>query len=205
MELNIIDGNTETYNAIVYAPPSQSMLDYFYNNYKNIIDTGHAYTEQLKSSISDIYSRFGSYEAAENAKKILYQASGLMSDDTTIQRVYSNNLGNANMIMQQYIMGYPVVYDMYRRQMCDGYSSTFVDLEKNDDALLREAYLSVMDGVLQIPEDDEDCYYIQYVGNDLYKESLSITDKMSILKTWEEVDSCINSGIDPTDPFGNIL
>ena len=98
-------------------------------------------------------------------------------------------LRNANLNMQRWIMTHPYIHTLYTNNNIDGYSNTYVELlpKKEMNAKENYNYRRVMDGVIQ---DKDDRWYFKTYIEDLLPgdRDLDFREKVKILNTWEYID-----------------
>lgn len=97
----------------------------------------------------------------------MHQAGTHLSEDVIMP--YSvDNLGDANLIMQRYIMSNPVISELDRKGLCFGFADTYINLEPDTYGEERLDYQTVMDGVYRLEEDTIKRYYrtdmSEYIG-----------------------------------------
>lgn len=211
MQVNVISGGDAAFDALVYKPPSQEVLNY--------LSTGIEHTKNIFSGLGEVGQSFLSHVTTHhdnhtnssvlNAAKLLVHSAGSHMNNEVISVLAEDQLINANFIMQQFIMAHPNVNFLNQDNMCNGFVETYVDKEQGVYGTERNDYRSVMDGVLQninLEKDDEDddllCIRHYSSSGD---DELDILDKLAVLETWDNVDNMLIEGIDPTDPHGGLL
>lgn len=117
---------------------------------------------------------------------------------------------NAQPVMQRYIMANPSVRKLYHRQLCDGYSDSYVDLEPGVIGDDHYDYRRVMEGIvvmLPIPGSQETTWQVSMYPEELAEgdRSLDADEQFIILDAWELSDVAIQSGIDPVNKDGGEL
>ncbi len=111
--------------------------------------------------------------------------------------------------MQNYIMANPMIRELYNQQLCDGYSDTYTDIDKNTIGDKHYHYRRVMDAVVQDTTDSEGNY--DWVSKNYMEDllegdrELEIEEKAKVLSTWEVMNAFIKAGQDPTNPRGGSL
>lgn len=199
MDVRIINGGSDAYRALLYPLPDQHTRDYLRHqievNTSRLGDVGESYYAQHM----DTFNRFNSDSAITAAKAFVHSAGTHFSQDV-IYPINNDNIQNANLVMQQYIMSNPIVDKLYSKDMCYGFMETYIDPQPGAHGEDRVDYQKVMDGVVQFEKDDA---YVMYYSNG--EDELNIIDKLSILDTWHTVEQLIANDIDPTDPDLNEL
>jgi len=196
MQIRVINGGEQAFNAMIYQPPDQSILNHINSSMARVGEivgtAGTAFMDTTKS----LYEKFNNSAVLNAAKLMVYSLGGHMSQDQIFPLNY-DNMHTANNIMQHYIMSDLTINKMYNDNMCYGFQNTYYDLEQGVVGKDREHYKAVMDGVLEIDEDGY-CFTNTYSSSDAIE--LSHFDKYAILDTWAEAKRMLVKGIDPTSP-----
>lgn len=202
MAIRTIRGGSDAFDAFMYPAPTQNFLNYIQHSIatasEKLGDIGRSFVNGAK----ELYERFNSDEAREQASALLYQV-GANIGENVIQYYSPQNFANINMMMQYWAMENPMVRELYNNDMCYGFQDTYNDPEPGVPAHERSGYLNAMSGMLQFDEEDEG--YIQHFSDSSDDEELTLFQRLSILDTWASAESLILNGIDPTDPELNEL
>jgi hypothetical protein len=197
MQVRTIQGDTSTLAAILYPPPDNSLLEYLNNNIQYAVDKLGDISSGFIDNVTNIYNRYNSASVLQAGKQLLY-STGIHLNQNVIIPVAYNDLPNANIMMQSYILEQPRLRELYNKNMVDGYSDTYLDPEPDVTDGYRTKYTRTMDGVLQFEEEDEQLGYVKYYSDDEVSPDLDIYDKISILDTWHNVALAIAADVDPT-------
>lgn len=201
MQVNVVNGGSDAFSALLYEAPSESMLNYINTQMTNsAIALGNTYSSFLNNAKA-LYNKFNSTEAI-NAAKAIIMSNGIHLSDTQVMALTVDTLKNANYVMQQYIISHPKVNKLYNDNMCYGFAESFYDNEPGVNGTDRNDYRRVMDGVLDITEDEPVVVY--YTSGD-EQDDLVAMDTFSILDTWEAIEMALAKDIDPTSPDGDEL
>lgn len=200
MVFNVIQGGRDAFNTFFYPPPSTGIIDYLNNGLTRAAELVNDYSNAFMNKVYTLYNYYNSNDAIERSKLNLLQCESVIRDDV-IYPVPVENLGNANYTMQRYIMAHPKVMELYNKNMCNGFSDTYVDADDHDDPMDNHEYCEAMNGVIQFDEDGNGYYeQIVSVGIDGKTDDLDLMDQVFIWETWDNVMESIALGIDPTDP-----
>jgi len=202
MQVNVIPGGADAFNALIYRPPDERLLDYFHQNMQRAVDTFSGVADNFVNTVTNLYDRYNN-SALINATKALIHGTGMHAGQDVIYPLDETHIPEANLMMQHYIMANPNVRELYDKNMCHGFQETYIDYEPDNTGKERYDYQRVMDGVLQFEEDGSG--YVEYYSNEDYYEPLDILDKSAILETWNAVNNLIYDDIDPTSPDGEEL
>lgn len=194
--INIFGGD-DAFNALIYKPPSDKIIDFVKTGISSAIGIANNYSSSFVKNLTSMFDKFYSDEAIFNAKAVLYNSGSHVSENV----IYNVRISdwNPNLIMQQYIMANPVVDKLYNKQMLDGFRDTYLNLDPYNKGTNKLHYQAVMDGVMQYDEQGEGfvCHYS--LGDEVITKDLDIFEKLSILDTWESVEKLLAEGKDPTD------
>ena len=197
----VIHGGSVAANALLYNEPDNRLKEYISNNIAMAMDATRSIGTGFINTVESMYNKFNNSEIVNAAKMILYNAGTHLSQDS-IHYVRYENVHNANLIMQKYILANPTIYNLYQNNMCHGYADTYIDsYSKNTPVEERIEYQQVMDGLLQFDKNDEG--YVNHYSHE--EDDLCLMDKISISDTWDAALRRIAEGIDPTDPDLNDL
>lgn len=193
----IIRGNTltDSYN-LIYNPLTQTQIDFLKNNINSIYNTYTNLSNNFIKTVNGIFDSFNGNSSMLRAKNILNKYAYLHNN---ICSLTEDNIRQANLIMQKYILAELTLNSLYKNNKCYGFSDSYVDMEPNSVGEERYDYQRVVDGLLQF-EEDEDIGYITYYSNADTEDELTSLDKIMILDTWNVVKNLIAKGIDPSNP-----
>jgi len=197
MQVRVMDGGADTFNALVYAPPSQDTLNYIKGSISNMYDRLGQMATGFVDRAKEAFDHFNSSSALIRNKLLAHDA-GLHIQETAILPLRRENIRNANFRMREYIYANPEIGKLYNKNLLNNYEDTFADPEDGRVKDDRFTYRQVMDGVLNM-DDVGDIHIAHY--NDIDEENeLDIYDQNAILDTWETVAILLAEGLDPTDP-----
>lgn len=197
MVVNVVNGGELMHNALLYRPPDNSIVDYFSNKLNHVIQYTQGLSNQFIDTTKKLYDKVYDSKVIERTKALLSMSDYALSNDV-ITLVPYGHMSNANMVMQQYIMAYPEVQDLVKRNKCHGYQDTYFNIEPDTYGEDRYEYQRVMDGVLQFEDTEEGEGYLKhYINSD--EIELTTHEKLSVLDTWHNVSRMIAEGLDPTE------
>ena len=198
MQVKVIKGGRDAFNALLYSQPDPEFSNYLQQNLENVLNQTNGASQFLINNTQAMYNMVHSDEAIMRSKELLYQANGAMSD-TAITSLKQEQIRFANPVMQRYIMANPKVGMLAKDDMCHGFHETFFDEEPGLYGSERKDYRRVMNGVLK-PDGTTTTYF------DIEpEEDLTYFEKLCILETWQVVENMIDCGFDPTNRLGGRL
>ena len=196
MQTNLINGGDLAAHALLYGPPSNTLLNYVNHGIDTAMDILGTGSQRFIDASKALYNKFNSSQVINAAKSLVYNLGGHRSE-LVLQCIREEENFNPNLLMQRYIMANPVVGEKHRRNMCAGYPETYFDMEPGVYGKDRAEYRQVMDGILTHDKDGEG--FINHYSDGTELEELPEIDKFAILRTWDTVANLIACGKDPTD------
>ena len=143
MDLQVVRGGEQAFRALVYPPPTAELVSYLRGNVNKVIEAGVRYGEEFANNIRSIYDKYQSDDVINASRLLLYQ-TGMHLNQNVIYPVHEDQLYDANLIMQRYIMSQLDMNKRYERQMCYGYAGTYVDPEPDVYGKDRRDYMRVL-------------------------------------------------------------
>jgi len=201
VQVNVVNGGRDSFNTMLYNVPDNNTLAWLNNNMCRAKEVLSGVADHVVAAGVNMYNRINSNSAINAAKALIADQGGHINPYVIYSMDY-NSMGNANMIMQQYVMANPMVQELYADNMCYGFEETYYDPQPGVYGEDRYDYQRVMDGVL-VP--DEEHTSVSYYSNTDDTE-INVSDQYAILETWQHVENMLLNGkIDPTDPDGGRL
>lgn len=203
--MNVVYGGTEAFNAIVYQNQHPSNYEYFKNQVSNISSTLDEVGKRFFNNAQVLYDQINSSEAMRIARAAVNQVKTIFQENTIHYIDKLENLQNACVVMQRWIMANPTVRQQYHLQKCDGYSDTYVDMQPDAIGQKHYDYRRVMNNVIQ---DEDDSWVVRCYPDELHHgdRELQAHEKFKILSTWEIINLYMEKGEkDPTSIWNNDL
>jgi len=201
-------GQAEQMDALIYPQAHPNMINFLKGQFDNfsstLTDSARTFMERGKT----LFEMFNGSEAMRFARDAVSRSLGdsnIVVEDH-IQSIFDiAKFQSASLQMQRFIMANPVARELYHEQRIDGYSDTYFD---NKPCMIKHThydYQMVMDGVLQVEEDN--WYFVNYMQQ--YKEGdreLLLEEKSEIINTWSHLEYLIQLGKDdPTSAHGDMM
>jgi len=199
MQVNVIQGGRDAFNAMLYNVPAPGTLNWLNNNINHAREVLGGVASSLVDASVNLYNRVNN-DASINAAKSLVASQGGHVSPYAIYGLDYTNMNSANYIMQQYIMCNPMVQEQYVDNICNGFEETYYDEQPGVVGEDRYGYQRVMDGVLYV---DGEHMSINHYSN-VDDTELSVSDQFIMLETWAHAEAMILNGDDPTDPDGSV-
>ena len=205
MFVNVIESSSlDSFNHLLFPEQSPANQHYIMQQLGRVSETISDVGKKFVEASRAIYEKVNDANAIRMAKAALRMAKGIFHPNEVIPLETLEDLQAAQPVMQRYIMAEPTLREVYHRQMCDGYSDTYTDLEPGVLGVDHYDYRRVMDGIIQDTEGDEegDWSVTNYLDELIAEDrELTFDEKTHILSTWDIVRMFVQSGDDPTDIF----
>lgn len=211
----LLQADVNCIDAVLFGAPTASMRDRIASEHNAFIQSidpgwGGALIERTKN-LFNAYNSSGVLQMVQNA---LNQVVAISKPDVVFQFSKLSEFQTAQPVMQAYLMANPYVRDMYHRNLCDGYSDTYVDPRPGVIGFGHQQFEQVMNGVVVLDKaDDDDGHWVNYSGawTTEDQEALPLAQKAAVLNSWFAIERCFKAGDagestpDPTSPWGASL
>lgn len=144
----------------------------------------------------------------KTARNLTRQVKGMFHPNEILPLTTIAELQSAQPAMQRWIMAMPMYRELYHKQLCDGYSDSYVDTAPGVVGEDHYDYRRVTEGIVQMynAEDDQGKYETWKVSThfeDLQKpeDKLGFDNQCMILDAWDLAEKAILEKIDPCDIF----
>lgn len=205
--INLIYGDGDAFDAVVYGEQNPANLSYFQNQIKSISNTLTSVGQNFFSNANALYEKFNGSEAMRLVKAANRAVKSLFKPNKIYSIFELEEMQQTSSVMQRWIMANPVVREMYHKQSCDGFSDTYVDMHPGQIGENHYDYRRVMDGVI-CDDQINDEWYVKFYIDELETgdKHLNHDDKVDILTTWSIAEMFIKAGgDDPTSPYNSSL
>lgn len=198
--VRVVAGGDDAFNAMIYPDQLDVNRNYFMNNIQQLSTLVTNTASDFYQKTQQLFEQVNSSEAMRVAKNALKAVNSLFTRDVVMELIDIEKMQLAKPVMQRFIMANPEILTRYREGTIDGYSDSYVDVNKGDIGRTHYDYRRVMDGVLL---ETEDSYQVNYYPDELRENEIVIThdDKVSIMNTWENLLAFIEQGLDPTNQY----
>lgn len=204
--INVIHaGHASAFDALLFQDQSPMVDQYIQQQLSNfshtLTDIGRKFVETSRA----LYDKVNDSNAVRLAKAAVRMAKGMFHPNAIIPLETIEDLRAAQTMMQRYIMAEPTLRQQYHKQLVDGFSDTYSDIDPGQVGLSHYDYRRVMNGVVQdtVEEDGTDGWVSMNFYEDLRGEDreLDFTEQHAILRTWDVVRMALAAQRDPSDPF----
>ncbi len=204
-QAQVIRGNDIEFDAILYPTQHQNTLMYIENSFKQLpttlMDQGRKLFDMAYSKYQDLTSSLSRIRAMNAINSI----SNIYNENVIYSIKSIEDARQATMTMQRWIMAQVDIRKLYHDQQCDGYSSTYIDVEPNKIGEDHYDWRQVMSGIVRY--DEEDLIATMYM-DELRSGDRELTpfEQLTIYNSWEIIKIAVSQmNEDPTNPFGGKL
>lgn len=163
-------------------------------------------------NIRGLYNQLNDPRLESQARNFTRQIKGLFHPNTIVPLLSVEEIQKALPMMQRYMMACPDIRTIYHKQLCDGYSDSYVDLEPGVVGAEHYDYRRVMNGIGFCYSDEDEKgkfetwkainYFEQLREGD---EELTFIQRDMVLDAWALASQALAEKIDVTDIFGGSI
>lgn len=174
-------------DMILYGDKSNIISNYLYQQMQAIPQAFNEFSQRVFNAISSSYNYINDKLTQFGILNKLQESGAVIVDNYCQELLTFQQLQNANLTMQRWVMAHPQVKQMYIDQNLDGYSGTYVNISGKVVGENDYNYRRVMDGAV-IPT--EDGWIAKHYLEDLQigDQELDHFKKTQIRNTWEAID-----------------
>lgn len=191
---NIISGDAQAFEDIIYGPPNQQLASYIGASMKSL---GSYITDRTRSffnSANSIYQQFTGETARQRIYRNILNNNIYISGDTLslITEDTYNNLSNVN---KRYLMVDPELFKMKLKNTIGAFGGVYEDRDSYVvDVHWKRDYLEVERGMIQFKDDK--AVYTTTVDND---SNLTLSEQLIIKNNWAVAKRLMADDIDITE------
>ena len=208
MQINMIRGSSPMlFNAMLFPEANTETKQWLQEQWQTtntmLTDIGKQYAEKANELWKQIYDPF----LMQKARSLMRQVGGIFHPNTITELADIDSVQIAKPVMQRYIMAMPQIRELYHRQLCDGYSDSYIDHDPGVSGEEHYDYRRVMDSIVQylppIEEGQEERWISTMYPDELIHgdRELQSDEKFIILNSWDIVKQALALKVDPTDVF----
>lgn len=168
------------------------------------------FSQQFLKKATEAFKHFHDGSLDRAARNIARTVKGVLHPNTIVALNTIQEVQAAKPIMQRYIMACPNIREIYFKQLCDGYSDSYVDFDPGCIGEDHYDFRRVMQGIVKEVkiEGSEEMSWVATMYLDELRagdRELEAEEQFMILEAWEVVKDAIRQKIDPTDIFNGDL
>lgn len=153
-----------------------------------------------------IFDSYNSDEALRRTRDAIRAVKGVKRSDLLYQVVDLPGLRSCGYRMQRFLMANPKIRERYHRQLVDGYSDSYIDMEPGKVGRDHYDYRRAINGVYREEIDSEG--ESVFVREEFFEElvdgdrELDFPEQADILDAWDVQDLFASLGYDSTNRLG---
>jgi len=202
----IIEGDTATFNALVYGQMHPGTQQFLYQQYENptaiLTEAGARFVEYGR----DIHRRLTESRASQFVSAVQRAVGSIWQPDSIRVLQTIGDFQWASHQMQRVVMANPVVRQLYQQQRIEGYSGSYKDAYPGTIKDNHYDYQRVMNGLVVFDQEDNweaTTYFDELELND---NELNLFEQTDIVDSWKHAESLIKHGEeDPTSRWNSSL
>lgn len=150
------------------------------------------------NNVQNLFNFFNNGEINNRIQRFKHQYSTYWDEDVIRYLDNAIAIQNAKTVMQRWVMANPTINALYNDGRINGYSDSYTvssDYAKADNYNYRLAMSGVAveeDNVTKVTS------YAQSIEEN--DRLLNVYEKLSIQRTWKQIEDLISEGVDPTSP-----
>jgi hypothetical protein len=202
----IIEGDTATFNALVYGQVHPGTQQFLYQQYESptaiLTEAGARFVEYGR----EIHQRLADSRASQFVSAV-QRAVGSIWQPNSIRLLESiGDFQWAPHSMQRVVMANPVVRQMYTQQRVEGYEGSYIDAYPGTIRDNHYDYQRVMNGLVVFNEKDDwsaTTYFEELEEND---NELNLFEQTDVVDSWKHLEALLKQGKDdPTSRWNSSL
>lgn len=193
----VVDIPQSGLDYVLYGDRSNLVTSYIHNQLQALPPSLNDFGRRIYSSLQDSYNYLSDTLMKNAVISELRNCNLVMADNYYAELLTFNQLQEATLTMQRWVMAHPQVRELYLEQNIDGYTPTYVNLDGKVTGDAEYNYRRVMNNVL-IPGDEQ--WTVNHYIDELLPgdRELEIYEQHMVLNTWEAIDWMLKSGYDFT-------
>lgn len=201
--MNLSYGAQDAFDAAIFGEKHPNIQNYLQNQFQQagqmLVGAGQAFYDQTKL----VFEHFNSNAAVAFARSAVQKLTMSKSHIERITYLFEEQqLRNANVIMQRWIMACPQIRERYLDQRIDGYSDTYHNAHGRDVGWLHYDYRRAVNGLMQETPEGDTYYEVFHEELPPGERELNLGEQIDIRDSWIAAMALFVQGKDPTDPLG---
>lgn len=205
--MQVIAGGQAEFNGLVYGDKHPGTMRFLQNQIgQGFSNTMSEVGQRMLSSVHGLYEKFNGENVIRLAKAARRKISGIFQQDVVKPLWSVDEIQQATLVMQRWVMAQPDLRKLYHEQRCDGYSNTYLDMQPDSIGEKHYDYRRVMDGLGR--EDTDGNLVFTHYYDDVHEDDVTLTlqDKVDITNTWDMISRYLkHTNHDPSSIYGEDL
>lgn len=191
---NIIRGDVQVFEDIIYGPPQQYLAQYIGASMKSL---GSFITERTRTFFNNaqsIYNQFTGEQARQRIYRNVLNNNIYISGDT-LSLITEDNYNNLSNVNKRYLMVDPELFKMKLKNTIGAFGDVYEDRDSYvTDPYWKRDYLEVERGMIQFKDDK--AVYTTTVDNN---SNLTLSEQLIIKNNWAVAKKLMADDIDITE------
>jgi hypothetical protein len=177
-------GSADAWCAAVYGQNSANALNFLQEQYQRIGGYATEAARNFYESSKKAFNHFNGTQAMQYARKVLGELNMASEAKYIIEMTTLKDFQTCSVTMQRWVMACPDIRELYHKQRCDGYSSTYQDLHPGKIGEDHYDYRRAVNGLAEFKEDGgyEAVIYSEELHDD--DRELDFGEQLAIRHTW---------------------
>lgn len=201
-----IEGGVDAFTASAYGIPDPMTMQWCNHRVQQARATLLPEVQQyFNSAVGTVFDDINYREIARIAKATSGRIDSVWVMDVIRPSHTLQELQNAPPVMVGWIMAHPTVRKLYHEQQIAGYDQYYTDHAPTEHSKDHDQYREVINGIFLPTGNGDEEEAVEWLG-EFDDSTLDITDKSSIIETWDAVLAHIKAGReDPTSTYNAML
>ena len=192
------DDDSEATSAL-FGRTSAATQEYIHSNIQNYVSQIGEGVSNIADSVMARYNEINNSAVVNRIENMRNRLNAMWQSDTIRHLHTLNDLQQAPIVMQRWIMAEPTIRASFNRDGCSRYDGKYIDVRPGGVGNTHYDYRRVMNGVV-----DEGSYTNFYEPLIDPADVLTTFEKAAITATWNVINGMIDeSNTDVTDPWAN--
>lgn len=206
----VLYGDSQDFNIMAFGMPNMNTVRDLYSHIQSIDRSMYRDTSFIDKTMA-MFDMYNGSDALLRARSLLANTDVIVNVNQIRYIPDLVGIQTAPLMMQQYIMANPTIREMYHKNLCDGYSDTYIDVHPDDIGDTHYDYQKVMDGLVyeeNVGTEEEPIYrtMINIYPDIAIEDRLLPEEQIDLYNTWEMLEAYLKAGDDdPTSPYGCTL
>lgn len=210
MQVNVIRGSSPSlFNAMLFPETTVETKEWLSEQWNRDTSMLTDLGRQFMNTATDYWNKLYDPNIQRRVRAAARSVGGMFHPNMIIDLDTISAIQGAKPVMQRYIMAEPGLRKIFHRQLCDGYSDSYVDLEPGKVGMAHYDYRRVMNNIVvpMVHEDGTEGWKVTHIVEDLREgdRELEPDEQFSILYAWEMAKMAMEAKIDPSDIFNGSL
>ena len=191
---NIIRGDAQAFEDIIYGPPQQHLAQYIGASMKTLSGYITDKTRSFFNNAQSIYNQFTGEQARQRIYRNILNNNIYISGDT-LSLITEDNYSNLSNVNKRYLMVDPELFKMKLKNTIGAFGDVYEDRDSYlTDVHWKRDYLEVERGLVQF-KDDKAIYTTTADNN----SNLTLSEQLIIKNNWAVAKRLMADDIDITE------